>query len=130
MSNALKNQTSQVVSRPEPTRGSKYLTPKVDIRECEQEITLFAEMPGVSPDHIHLHVENSELFLMGKASPASNPGKLLLDETRHGDFYRVFSVHESLDCSKISADYKHGVLIVHLPKAEAAKPRQIKVQIS
>ena len=62
MSNEIKNQTSQVVSRPEPTRGSKHLTPKVDIRECEQEITLFAEMPGVSPDNIHLHFENSELF--------------------------------------------------------------------
>ena len=45
-----------------------------------------------------------------------------------GDFYRVFQIHESIDSSRIEAECKNGVLTVHLPKAETAKPKQVKIK--
>ena len=51
-----------------------------------------------------------------------------LREYEPGDFYRAFSIHESIDAGKIAAECKGGVLTVHLPKAEAARPRQISVK--
>jgi HSP20 family protein len=51
-----------------------------------------------------------------------------LNEYEVGDFYRAFSIHESIDSGRISASCKNGVLTIHLPKAEKAKPKQIKVQ--
>ena len=51
----------------------------------------------------------------------------LLQEYDEGEFYRAFSISESIDASHIEASCKNGVLTVCLPKAEAARPRQIKV---
>jgi HSP20 family protein len=51
-----------------------------------------------------------------------------MEEFEVGDFYRVFSIHESIDAGRIEAECKNGVLTVHLPKVEAARPRQISVR--
>jgi HSP20 family molecular chaperone IbpA len=51
-----------------------------------------------------------------------------LREYEVGDFYRAFNIHESIDGSRIEAEFKNGVLTVHLPKVEAARPRQINVR--
>ena len=114
-------------NKPELAKGQKYLFPKVDIRETENELMLFAEMPGIAPSDVQLHFEKGSLTLHGKASPKPATGKLLLDETHPYDYYRVFTLNDGIDAEKITADYKHGVLVVHLPKAEIDKPRQIKV---
>ena len=52
----------------------------------------------------------------------------LLAEYEEGDFYRVFTIHESIDSTRIEAECKNGVLTVHLPKVEAARPRQIAIK--
>jgi HSP20 family protein len=54
----------------------------------------------------------------------------LLQEYGVGDFYRTFKVSEQIDSTRISAEYHDGVLTIHLPKVEAAKPRKISVQSS
>jgi HSP20 family protein len=51
-----------------------------------------------------------------------------LNEYEVGDFYRAFNIHESINSSRISAECKKGVLVVHLPKMEEAKPKQIAVR--
>ena len=116
-----------VSTKPELANGQKYLFPKVDIRETENEFMLFAEMPGIAPSDVHLHFEKGNLTIHGKANPNPVIGKVLLDETHPYDYYRVFTLNDGIDAEKITADYKHGVLVVHLPKADIAKPRQIKV---
>jgi HSP20 family protein len=115
------------LARPEATRGGVYFTPRVDIFENDKELTLFAEVPGVRPDGVDLRYENGELILHGKVQPRSQGKDLLLQEYEEGDFYRAFTIHESIDASRISAECKNGVLTVHLPKVEAVKPRQINV---
>jgi len=115
-------------AQPETTRGGVFFTPRVDIYETENELTLFAELPGVKPEDVDLRYENGELLLHGRVRPRSANQNLLLQEYDEGDFYRVFTIHESIDSGKITAEAKNGVLVVHLPKAEAVKPRQINVR--
>jgi len=115
-------------ARPEGTRGATF-TPRVDIVETEQELTLYADLPGVHAEDVDLRFEQGELFLNAR-TPERGPKKanVLLNEYEVGDFYRAFTIHESIDASKINAEHKNGVLIVHLPKSEAVRPRQINVR--
>ncbi len=113
---------------PETTRNAQYFTPRVDIVETESELVLYADMPGISPKDVDLRYEQGELILQGKMTPATRVGHLILGEFEDGDFYRVFQIHESIDSTRIEAECKNGVLTVHLPKAESAKPKQVTVK--
>jgi HSP20 family protein len=116
------------VARTEATRGGVHFTPRVDIVETENELTLYAEVPGVRPEDVDLHYEKGELLLKARVHPRHAPQPMLLQEYEEGDFYRAFSIHESIDSGRIAAECKNGILTVHLPKAEAARPRQISVR--
>jgi len=113
---------------PERLRGGAYFTPRVDIVETDNELTLFADLPGVRPEDVDLRYEQGELTLHGRCQPRQAERGALLQEYEVGDFYRAFQIHESIDASKIGAEFKNGVLTVHLPKMEQAKPRQIQVR--
>jgi HSP20 family protein len=112
---------------PETTRGGVFFTPRVDIYETDRELVLCADMPGVRPENVDLRYERGELVLHGRLPQRDRAGQLLAGEYDEGDFYRVFSIHESIDSSRIEAECKNGVLTVHLPKVEALQPKQIKV---
>src|SRR5581483_2611382 len=99
------------VVRGEPTRGGQMYTPRVDIYETENELLLFAELPGVRPDGVDLHYEKGELTLHGRVTPCSGrPQECLLEEYEEGDFFRAFTIHESIDASRIEAECKNGLL--------------------
>lgn len=117
------------VTHREPTRGQFYFSPRVDILETDKELTVYADMPGVAPDGVDLRYEKGELILHGKVTPRHEGKRLLLGEAPVGDYYRLFTIHESIDASRIEAEFKDGVLIVHLPKVEEARPRQIQVKL-
>jgi HSP20 family protein len=112
----------------ETTRSGFYFTPRVDIFETENELTLYADVPGVSADDVDLRFERGELILQGRVKERDRRGQAMMNEYQEGDFYRVFQIHESIDSTGIAAECKNGELIVHLPKAESAKPRQVQVK--
>src|SRR5688572_19517222 len=105
------------------TRTGNAVLPRVDIYETDQEILLYADLPGVAPGNVDLRYERGELMLHGKRAARDEAGEAILGEYEGGDFYRVFQLHEAIDSSKINAELKQGVLTVHLPKHEAVKPR-------
>jgi HSP20 family protein len=116
-------------ARPESTRGAVQFTPRVDIFETDHELTLYAEVPGVRPEDVDLHYEQGELVLRGRVKPQpAGRRNFLLQEFEEGDFYRAFTIHESIDAGRISAECKNGILVIHLPKAESVRPRQIQVK--
>lgn len=113
---------------PEQTRGGPYFVPRVDIFETDKELTLYADLPGVRCADADLRYEHGELILHGRVEPRHQGRTFLVNEYEVGDFYRAFSIHESIDSSQISAECKNGVLVVHLPKMAEAQPRQISVR--
>jgi HSP20 family molecular chaperone IbpA len=112
----------------ENTRAGRQFAPRVDIHENEHELLLYADLPGAVPEDIDLRYERGELTLQGKVAPRQQSGQPILAEYEVGDYYRVFQIHESVDASKIEAEYKNGVLTVHLPKQEAVKPKLVAVR--
>jgi HSP20 family protein len=115
-------------AQPERLRGGVYFTPRVDIVETDHELTLYADLPGARPEDVDLRYEQGELALHGRVRPRQPERGALLNEYEVGDFYRAFQIHETIDASKIGAEFKNGVLTIHLPKMEQAKPRQITVR--
>jgi len=113
---------------PELTRGRTTFSPRVDIFETEDELVLLADVPGVVAEDVDIKFENGQLTLHAHCAPRQEGAEHLLCEYGVGDFYRVFSVGESIDASKIAAELRAGVLTLHLPKSEATKPRRIAVR--
>jgi len=112
----------------ESTRGGIYYTPRVDIYETADELVLQCDVPGVRPEDINLRFEKGELSLYGKVQSRQQPAEYQQDEYGIGDFYRAFSVGTEVNAEKIAAEYAMGVLTIHLPKAERARPRRIAVK--
>lgn len=116
-------------NRPEHTRSGTFYRPEVDILEKEDELLIVADLPGCSPDQIDIRFEDGELSIYARVEPRQKePVHYLLREYTVGDYFRSFRISEAIDPSKISAEYAHGVLTVHLPKAEEVKPRKIPVK--
>lgn len=106
-------------------------TPKVDIKEEDKGFVVYADIPGVNPKEIEIEMEGNNLILKGeRKSEKEEKGKnYYRSECTMGKFYRQFTLPESVDSSKIHATAKHGVLIIHLPKATEGKhQRKITVQ--
>jgi HSP20 family protein len=112
----------------ERTRSGRFYRPGVDILEQNDELQLVVDMPGVKASEIDVRFEDGQLHLHGPVAPRQTPEtRYLLQEYGVGDFDRTFRVSEQIDGSKIRAEYADGVLTLHLPKVEAAKPRKIAV---
>lgn len=112
-------------------RGARPWSPSVDIYETENELILKADLPDVKLEDIEVRVENQTLTLEGER-------KFEGDETArgyhriersYGAFVRSFTVPATVDAEKVAAEFKNGVLTVKLPKKEAAKPRQVKIEV-
>jgi HSP20 family protein len=107
--------------------------PPVDIYENDQhELVLKAEVPDLKREDIDIRVENNALTLSGqkKAEEEVNEDRYHRIERTYGHFSRTFSLPNTVDTSKIAAEYKNGVLTVRLPQREDARPKQIQVQIN
>jgi HSP20 family protein len=121
---AVKNEPESV----ERTRGGQVYRPNVDILETPTELTLVADVPGVNNEAIDIDFEDGLLVIQGKVGQRyDDKNSFLFREYGLGDFYRTFRVSERIDVTAIHAECKDGVLTVHLPKVEAAKPRKITV---
>jgi HSP20 family protein len=106
--------------------------PPVDIEESDREYLIKAELPGMKKEEVKLTVEGGTLSISGerKAEKEEKDKKYHRVERRYGAFSRSFTLPEGALAEKISAEFKDGVLMVHLPKDEKAKPRAIEVKVS
>ena len=107
--------------------------PPVDIFQTgEHELVLKAELPDMSRDDIDINIENFVLTIRGekKASDEVKDEQYHHVERRYGSFSRSFSLPQTVDPNKVSAEYKQGVLTVKIPLREEAKPRSIKVDVA
>jgi HSP20 family protein len=122
-----------VYLRDEDTGFRGSWTPAVDIFETDNhDLVLKAELPGMSSEDVEVIVENSTLVLKGtkKFDAAVKDENYRRIERSYGTFHRSFTLPNTVDAAKVSADFKNGVLTVTLPFREEAKPRTINVNVS
>lgn len=105
----------------ERTRPTRELTPNVDIFENENELLVVADVPGLDPNEIGVHVDLPEFRIEAKVQ--GSPDRPVV-------YTRTFRVDERIDPEQVKAEYKDGVLRVHLAKSAAFRPRRIAVQSS
>lgn len=114
----------------ERTHGGRTYVPAADIIENSEELLLVADVPGANADGIDIDFERGRLTIEARIEPRQpeNRTPYLLHEYGVGDFCRSFEVGEGIDAEKIHAEVTDGVLTLHLPKAQALRPRKIKVK--
>lgn len=126
------SETKEVVNKEEimPGKGQAVpvIVPEVDIYENEDEILLYVDMPGVVKGDISVNIDNGKLMLSG-VRKIKDAGVKAREEFSDVEYRRTFSVPQSIDTEKVNAILKDGVLRLHLAKSEAAKPRQIEINV-
>jgi HSP20 family protein len=126
---SLSKPAAEEVSAAEHTRCGTYYRPNVDILEGPDELLVLADVPGTTGEAVGVDFEDGTLTIHAQVEPRQDEDtEYLVREYGVGDYYRTFRVSEAIDVSKITAEYAEGVLTLHLPKAEATKPRKIEVK--
>lgn len=120
-----------LVTRPTPdtTRGptpGSFVVPRVDIYEEPTGFVLVADMPGVKPDGLDVHLDRDRLTLHGRVPDAGPTGSQHREFVLR-DYYRTFTVADVIDPDRINAVLRDGVLRVELPKAQRAQARRIPI---
>jgi HSP20 family protein len=107
-------------------------SPLVDIAEDDKEYLIKVELPEVLKDNVKVTVESGTLTISGerKAEKEENGRKFHRVERYYGRFERSFTVPDDAEASNVKAEFKDGVLRVHLAKSEKARPKQIEVKVS
>lgn len=105
----------------ENTRNVRELSPSVDIFESDAELLVVADVPGVDPNDIGVHVDFPEFRIEAKVKGSAEKPVI---------YARTFRVDERIDPDRVKAEYKEGVLRVHLAKSAAFRPRRIEVHSS
>lgn len=106
--------------------------PVVDISEDDKEYVITAELPDVKKDDVRVTVENGVVTITGerKFEKEENNKKWHRVERSYGSFARSFALPEDGDATKVNAEFKDGMLKVHVAKNELARPKQIEVKVS
>lgn len=113
----------------EALKSEIWIAPTVNLHETADEFILSVFMPGVSKENIKIKVENDSIVIMGR----KNYGQYivhnyLLKEFEFGNYFRRFRIADTVDVTKIDAEYKDGILNILLPKHERVKPRNINIK--
>jgi HSP20 family protein len=107
-------------------------SPLVDISEDDKEYVVKAELPEMKKEEIKINVHDDVLSISGERryEKEEKGKKYHRVERAYGSFMRSFTLPEDADGSKVNAEYKDGLLKVHLPKSEKAKPKAIEVKVT
>jgi HSP20 family protein len=134
----LQNRLTTLFRRPllpmngEETFGVTEWMPLVDVTEDEKEFLITAELPEMKKEDVKVTVENGMLRITGerKFEKEEKGKKYHRVERAYGTFERTFLVPEGTTPEKLTAEYKEGVLKVHLPKTEEVKPKPLEVKVT
>jgi HSP20 family protein len=135
----MRNQFARLLGERLPLRrgkGSEELEltdwlPPVDITEDSNEYLIKAELPGLTKENVKVKVEDRVLEITGerKEEKEEKDKKHHRIERSYGSFRRSFSLPEDSSGEKVTADFKDGVLKVHLPKDQTEKPKSVEVKV-
>ncbi len=111
--------------------ATSAFAPAVDVYEDEHNVTLKVQVPGIDEKDIDIRIENNTLTVHGerKFEKEEKEENFRRVESSYGSFTRSFTLPQTVDAEKVTADYSKGVLKITLPKKAEAKPKQIKVNV-
>ncbi len=115
-----------------PGRGPRRY-PLMNLFEDKENLYIEALTPGVNPDSFNVTIMQNRLTLSGEKSRIStdvNPEAFHRTERSSGKFVRTFDLPVEINEERMQAEYKNGLLLITLPKAEKAKPRQVSVKVA
>lgn len=115
----------------EETMAAAQWAPAVDVSEDDKEYLVKAELPELKKEDVKINVENSTLTISGerRAEKEEKGKRYHRIERSYGSFLRRFTMPEGIDSSKVAAEFKDGLLVIHIPKDEKAKPKSIEVKV-
>ena len=101
----------------------------LDIRNTADALVVDAALPGIRPEDVEITVEDGTLTIRAESSSErrSEEGEVLINELRHGSVSRAVALPSGLEPDKATATFEHGILHLSIPRAEAVKPRQIRI---
>jgi HSP20 family molecular chaperone IbpA len=125
---SMQQPTKEITERPreesiEHVRDERRVTPPVDVYENKDELLVIVDVPGAGKDGLSIQLEDGQLDVEARQSAAFAEGGF-----QPLVFARSFKVPSTIDQAKVSAELDNGVLKVHLPKSELAKPRRIAIK--
>jgi len=100
----------------------------VDVYTTPNEIVIIANVPGLKPDEVSITLENDTISISGEIKAPMENVDYIFQERPYGKFTRSLTINTPVDTDKAEATFEHGVLTITLPKAEAARPKVIKVE--
>jgi HSP20 family protein len=100
----------------------------IDVWTTPETFQVNAYLPGVNPEDVEITFEGDELTIQGKLPATPEGAEFIKRELYHGGFSRRLSFNVAVDADRIEAEFQNGLLTLTVPKAEAVKPKQIKIQ--
>jgi len=114
-------------TRPSAGREREIRLP-LDVYTTPNEIVILANVPGLKPEDVNITLENDTLSISGEIKAPMENVDYIFQERPYGKFNRVLTINVPVDNDKVEASFDSGVLTITLPKAEAARPKVIKVE--
>jgi len=101
----------------------------LDVQVTDNELVVNAQLPGIKPEDVAITVENGTLTIAGetRSDDRTERDQYLLQEIRRGSVSRTVTLPDGLEPDKATANFEHGVLTLHIPRAEQVKPRTIRI---
>jgi HSP20 family protein len=122
-------QSAKESSMVERTKQVRTYAPAVDITEDNNNLYIYADMPGTDEKNVNITLESNVLTIEAHVDDVNVEGcEICGAEYATGDYYRVFTINEAVDRDKIEAKMKNGMLNIILPKAETAKVKSIPIK--
>ena len=109
-------------------KTERKIRPLYRVHEEDGKVIVELEMPGVTKDGLEIKIENNELHILGKRNVPGKDVEYLIKERRDGDFYRVFTLDNTIDQDKVEASLNNGLLTITLGLKESEKPKLITVK--
>ena len=128
LSDAMDRMFEDAWTRPTPARAEREARLPLDVYTTPSEVVLTANVPGLKPDEVEITLEGDTLSIHGEFKAPMENVEYVFQERSFGKFSRTLTINVPVDVNKVEATFDSGVLTITLPKAEAARPKTIKVE--
>ncbi len=121
----------EVFGSEEDVESMGKINPRVNLEESDKDYIVTAELPGMDKDSVKITFQDGNLSISGekKIEKKEDEGNFHRFERQHGKFCRTFNIDDLIQSDKIKASFENGILTVTLPKAEAKKAKEIKIDV-